>query len=157
VTGVGRTEHSYSSDLGSTPSPDQFVALTTDNPSTRTWKLDTGRRVLLLGGPNQSKSREPSESDTRSIQIYYPVVENPNTNQNGAIVIKFHLISYNWAQHNFFGLYEQCYPTGIVLGSTQRQTGQIHFMTHTRCHNLHATSDTTSDYVHRRKAARTKL
>jgi hypothetical protein len=44
-------------DLGSTPSPDQFVNPTTNNPSTRTRQLDTGRRVLLLRGPNQYKSR----------------------------------------------------------------------------------------------------
>jgi hypothetical protein len=40
-------------DLGSTPSPDQFVTPTTNNPSTGTRQLDTRRRVLLLGGPNQ--------------------------------------------------------------------------------------------------------
>jgi hypothetical protein len=43
-------------DLGSTPSPDQFVTPTTNNPSTGTQQLDTRRRVLLLGGPNQYKS-----------------------------------------------------------------------------------------------------
>jgi hypothetical protein len=47
----------------------------------------------------------------------------------------------------FFGLYEQRQPTRTVLGSTQLQTGQIHFMTHTICHNWHATSDATSDSV----------
>jgi hypothetical protein len=35
----------------------------------------------------------------------------------------------------FFELYEQRQPTGTVLGSTQLQTGQIRFMTHTICHN----------------------
>ena len=53
----------------------------------------------------------------------------------------------------FFGLYEQHQPTGTVLGSTQLQTGQIRFMTHTICHNWHATSDATSDSVQRGKAA----
>jgi hypothetical protein len=53
----------------------------------------------------------------------------------------------------FFKLYEQRQPTGTVLGSTQQQTGQIRFMTHTICHNWHATSDATSDSVQRGKAA----
>jgi hypothetical protein len=47
----------------------------------------------------------------------------------------------------FFGLYELRQPTRIVLGSTQLQTVQIRFMTHTICHNWHGTSDATSDYV----------
>jgi hypothetical protein len=44
-------------DLGSTPTPDQFVTPTTNNHSTGKRQLDTGRRVLLLGGLNQYKSR----------------------------------------------------------------------------------------------------
>jgi hypothetical protein len=48
----------------------------------------------------------------------------------------------------FFGLYEQCQYTGKVLGSTELQTGQISFMTHTVYHNWHA----TSNYVQRGKA-----
>jgi hypothetical protein len=51
-----RTEHLHSGDLGSVPSPDQFVTPTINTPSARTRQLDTGCRVLLLGGPNQSKS-----------------------------------------------------------------------------------------------------
>jgi hypothetical protein len=43
-------------DLGSTPSPDQFVTPTTNNLSTGARQLDTGRRVLLIRGPNQYKS-----------------------------------------------------------------------------------------------------
>jgi hypothetical protein len=58
---------------------------------------------------------------------------------------------------SFFGLYEQRHPTETVLGSTQLQTGQINFMTHTICHNWHATSDVTSDYAQRGKVAGTKL
>jgi hypothetical protein len=56
----------------------------------------------------------------------------------------------------FFGLYEQRLYTGIV-GSTQLQTDQIRFITHTVCHNWHATSDATSYYVQHGKAAATKL
>jgi hypothetical protein len=55
----------------------------------------------------------------------------------------------------FFGLYEQRQPTRVVLGSTQLQTGQIHFMTHTICHNWQATSDVASHFVQRDKAAGT--
>jgi hypothetical protein len=57
----------------------------------------------------------------------------------------------------FFGLYEQRQPTGTVLGSTQLQTSQIHFMKHMICHNWHATSDATLDYVQRGKAASPNL
>jgi hypothetical protein len=32
-------------------------------------------------------------------------------------------------------------PIGKVMGSTLLQTGQVHFMMHTICHNWHATSD----------------
>jgi hypothetical protein len=53
----------------------------------------------------------------------------------------------------YFGLYEQCQPTGIALGSTHLQMGQISFMTHTICHNWHVTSDS----VQRRKAAEPNL
>jgi hypothetical protein len=45
-----------------------------------------------------------------------------------------------WPNKIFFELYEQHQPTGTVLGSNQLQTGQIRFMTHTICHNWHATS-----------------
>jgi hypothetical protein len=41
-----------SRDLGSTPSPDQLVTPTTNTPRSGTRQLDTGHRVLLLGGPN---------------------------------------------------------------------------------------------------------
>jgi hypothetical protein len=44
----------FSRDLGLTPSPDQLVTPTTCTPSSGTRQLNTGRRVLLLGGPNQS-------------------------------------------------------------------------------------------------------
>jgi hypothetical protein len=37
------------------PFPDQFVTPTTNFPGIRTLSLETGRRVLLLGGPNQYK------------------------------------------------------------------------------------------------------
>jgi hypothetical protein len=40
--------------LGPTPSPDQFITPTTNTTSPGTRQLDTGRRVLLLRGPNQS-------------------------------------------------------------------------------------------------------
>jgi hypothetical protein len=57
----------------------------------------------------------------------------------------------------FLGLYEQRELTETVLGSTQLQTGQIRFMTHTICHNWLATSDATSDFVQRGKVVGTKL
>jgi hypothetical protein len=40
-----------------TPSPDKLVTPTTSTPSSGTREPHTGRRVLLLGGPNQYKSR----------------------------------------------------------------------------------------------------
>jgi hypothetical protein len=63
----------------------------------------------------------------------------------------------NRPNKTFFGLYDQHQPTWIVLGSTQLQTSQIRFMTQTVCHNWHATSDATSDFVQHGKAAGTKL
>jgi hypothetical protein len=65
------------------PSPDQFVPPTTNNLNIRTPLLpETGRRVLLSGGPNQYTSLcllcQLSGSDTRSIEIYLPTAENPD-------------------------------------------------------------------------------
>jgi hypothetical protein len=58
TTRVRPTERTpFSRDLGSTPSPDQLVTTTKSTPSSGTRPLDTEHRVLLLGGPNQSKSR----------------------------------------------------------------------------------------------------
>jgi hypothetical protein len=55
ITRTDEPHTQHPGDLGSEPSLDQFVTHTTNIPSARTWQLDTRRRVLLLGGPNQSK------------------------------------------------------------------------------------------------------
>jgi hypothetical protein len=55
VTRADELHTQHPRDLGSIPSPNQFVTPTTNVPSARTQQLNTRRRVLLLGGPNQSK------------------------------------------------------------------------------------------------------
>jgi hypothetical protein len=68
--------------LGPTPSPDLFVTPTTNNSSSGTRKLDTRRRVLLLGGPNQynpvvSCANHPSPTHDR-YNYYCSAVDNPD-------------------------------------------------------------------------------